>query len=222
MILGLMALYSYLSNRVVKDKHQTIFAIAMAIAVVLWGVKILDLSWTDIGIANPLMGFFIGGMASVVIAAVIWIASANKLTRNFFIDSRAQNILLRQMLKKTLFDIPVATVLFEELLFRGLLLGFLLSQTDQLTAVVVSSLLFGIWHILPSIKFAKTNDKAARFPFITIVATVAVTSVAGLFFAWLRVESGSILAPIMVHFTANSGSFFASWLNSRKLDRKNG
>ena len=50
------------------------------------------------------------------------------------------------------------TVLFEEVAFRGVLWGLLRRGHGTLTATVVSSALFGLWHVLPSLGLATDNQ----------------------------------------------------------------
>jgi membrane protease YdiL (CAAX protease family) len=55
---------------------------------------------------------------------------------------------------------------------------------------------------------------------VTVLATVAFTTVAGLLFAELRRRSGSLLAPIGLHWATNGmGVLAAAWvwsLSSRR------
>lgn len=89
------------------------------------------------------------------------------------------------------YRIPVGTVLTEELLFRGVL--------DALSPVA-SPIFFGLWHIHP-----------ARAAGDTAAGTVAATTVAGVMFSWLRARSGSVLAPMLAHWSINaSGAVLAS------------
>lgn len=95
------------------------------------------------------------------------------------------------------FRIPVGTVLTEELLFRGVL--------DALSPVA-SPIIFGLWHIHP-----------ARAAGDSVVGTVAGTAFAGALFSWLRARSGSVLAPMLLHFTVNaSGAVLAHLAGARR------
>ena len=40
-----------------------------------------------------------------------------------------------------------------------------------------------------------------------MVGTIAVTTVAGVLFAWLRLRSGSLVAPILAHIATNSFAY---------------
>lgn len=106
--------------------------------------------------------------------------------------------------------IPLGTVLPEELAFRGLLLPLLGRGRGLNAAIWLSSGLFGLWHVLPSLGGGAANaaivgavggDTAGTIA--RVVATVCVTSLAGVVLCWLRLRSGSLVAPLLAHWTVN-------------------
>ena len=106
--------------------------------------------------------------------------------------------------------VPLGTVLPEELAFRGLLLALLGRRHDARTATLVSSALFGLWHVLASLGGGAANAMIAGAvggdaagTTTRVVATVLFTSLAGVVLCWLRLRSGSLLAPALVHWTVN-------------------
>ena len=48
--------------------------------------------------------------------------------------------------------IPLGTALPEELIFRGALFAVLSRSRDRLTAALISSMLFGFWHLGPGLR----------------------------------------------------------------------
>ena len=106
-----------------------------------------------------------------------------------------------------LFRIPVGTALVEEVCFRGVLVGLLLHR-GEVAAVALSSVAFGLWHVEPARLLARAN----AFPTAVVVpAGVVLTAVAGAFLGWLRVESGSVLAPFVLHALVNSSGAAAAF-----------
>jgi membrane protease YdiL (CAAX protease family) len=106
--------------------------------------------------------------------------------------------------------IPVGTVLFEEVAFRGVMWGLLSRDVGVRTATVVSACFFGLWHVLPAIDLARSNisvqshtTSGRRRVSVTVLSTVAFTALAGVVFAELRRRSGSLLAPIGLHWATN-------------------
>jgi uncharacterized protein len=104
----------------------------------------------------------------------------------------------------------LGTVLPEELAFRGLLLALLRRSHGTRAATLVSSGLFGLWHILPSLGGGAANAAVADVvgggtagTVVRVVVTVCFTSLAGVVLCWLRLRSGSLLAPMLAHWTVN-------------------
>ena len=73
--------------------------------------------------------------------------------------------------------------LFEELLFRGLLLRWLGKYFSSTRAVIVSAALFAVMH---------------GYPIVLPYAFVA-----GLFLGWIRERTGSTLNPFFMHVVNN-------------------
>jgi membrane protease YdiL (CAAX protease family) len=108
-------------------------------------------------------------------------------------------------------------VLLEEVAFRGVLWGLLRRARGTVTATVASSLLFGLWHVLPSLGLASANAAVGGVvgsgrpaQAVTVLATMAFTAAAGVVFCELRRRSGSLLAPAGLHWAVNGLSVLAS------------
>jgi membrane protease YdiL (CAAX protease family) len=114
-------------------------------------------------------------------------------------DSAARQVLV------PLLVIPLGTVLFEETIFRGVLLAVLLARYPRRTAILGSAAAFGLWHLVPAVSAADGASTIAAIG--TVAGTIAVTTVAGVLFAWLRMRSGSLLAPILAHVATNSFAY---------------
>ena len=92
----------------------------------------------------------------------------------------------------------------EELTYRSALLGLRLGRGGRSGAVAWSSVLFGLSHVLPTLStmsqtalgrhLAQRPLRQAAF----VTGNVAVTGLAGAVFAWLRLRSGSVVAPLLV------------------------
>jgi membrane protease YdiL (CAAX protease family) len=112
---------------------------------------------------------------------------------------------------RVLLDIPFVTVVPEELAFRGVTWALLRRSGGDRVATLVSSVLFGLWHVLPALSGGPANATlagsfgagpvavAAR-----VAGTVLFTFAAGVLFCRLRAGSGSLLAPAVLHWAANS------------------
>src|SRR4029450_13456394 len=98
----------------------------------------------------------------------------------------------------------------EELAFRGVLLALLGRRHGVGVATVASSALFGLWHVAASLGGGAANATiagagGADAPGTTlrVMVTVLFTSLAGVVLCWLRLRSGSLLAPALAHWTVN-------------------
>jgi uncharacterized protein len=116
----------------------------------------------------------------------------------------------RTALWAVLVVIPLGTVLPEELAFRGLLLALLGRRYGVLAASLLSSGLFGLWHVVPSLGGGTANATMASVvgadaagTVLRVVVTVVFTALAGVALCWLRLRSGSLLAPVLAHWTVN-------------------
>lgn len=105
--------------------------------------------------------------------------------------------------------IPLGTIALEEVAFRGVLMGVLGKRKGVTLAISVSSVLFGLWHVLPSLAMGANKLVAsivgpgllARV--IMVAAVVAFTGAAGWLLCEVRRRSGSLLAPMGLHWATN-------------------
>lgn len=127
----------------------------------------------------------------------------------------------RQLIYAIGIRIPLSTVLLEEVLFRGIMLGLLLQVFVPVWALLISSLLFGLWHISPAVAQLESNESMATnlqkpHKQLFILTTVLTTSFAGLAFGGLRLWTGSLLAPWLIHWAINASGVVASSLARRE------
>lgn len=111
--------------------------------------------------------------------------------------------------------IPVFTVLIEEAFFRGVLHAALMALYPVEIAIWLGAGLFGLWHIGPGADQAGgcSARSRARHTALTVVAT----TVGGAFLVWLRVETGSIWAPVAVHASINMTLAVFARLAARRI-----
>ncbi|MCU0268485.1 MAG: CPBP family glutamic-type intramembrane protease [Acidimicrobiales bacterium] len=167
---------------------------------------------------DPMWGALVVLLSNVVlVATAVTVAASLPATQDLFDDDRADVSaagLLWQIAVVTL----VATVIPEELAFRGILLGAGRRAWGRRAAVVTSSALFGLWHITPTLSTAAGNQAVGDATGTTagrvavVLGAVAVTFVAGLVFCWLRLRSRSLLAPVLAHLSTNTIAFVAAWV----------
>ncbi len=163
------------------------------------------------------VGAVVGAGAVVIVAAGV-LASP---TRGLFRDARAAGMGAGQLLYEALVRIPIGTALFEEALFRGLLLGWFVRRGGTSRGVAVSSVLFGLWHLLPTWEAtALYQDGALRTDgswaaVAAVAGGFAATAAAGAGLSWLRLRTGSLAAPVLVHAAINAAGLVAAWFVMR-------
>lgn len=89
-----------------------------------------------------------------------------------------------------LLSVGILAPIAEELVFRGLLFRRLREYANVKGAIIISSLVFGIYH-----------GNMIQFIFASIL---------GIIFAWLYEKTGRLCVPIMAHMAANSWSVLFS------------
>jgi len=89
----------------------------------------------------------------------------------------------------TLLMVVIAAPVLEELLFRGVILDGLLRKYSARTAILVSSVLFGLMHLNPN--------------------QVVTGTILGAFAGWVYFRSRSLLACILIHMAANGAGYLA-------------
>jgi membrane protease YdiL (CAAX protease family) len=152
-----------------------------------------------------------GAFSAAGITAVIGLGAAIPATRRWFDDERVLDLSRNEALFRGLVEIPIGTAVYEEVVFRGVILGLALRRMPPLPAAVVTSVLFGLWHVLPSLRDRQHNPAIRdQHPGAVTVATVANTAVVGVALAWQRLRTNSVVAPILTHAASNAVAFLAA------------
>lgn len=175
------------------------------------------LSWSDVGLGRESVASGLRWSALLLAAVAIGYAALvlSPWAVDVLRDDRYTDQTAGALLWTVLVRIPLATVLLEELAFRGVLLAVLARRWGTRPAVVASSLLFGVWHVLPAAA-AGSNDALAGTPPPALVAGVVLgTALAGAVLCWLRLRSGSLLPPLVLHWAVNALGVVAVWVSAR-------
>jgi len=140
-------------------------------------------------------------------------------TQSAFIDTRIGDADVAQMLWVVLVQIPLGTVVLEEVAFRGVLpalMGASPAIRWRWIPVLGASILFGLWHILPSIGIDNANAAVGgalghNQALTTTLAVVSMT-IAGVAMCALAHLGKGIKTTMLLHWATNSLGFFAAWL----------
>src|SRR5215468_10793120 len=165
--------------------------LVLALVLVAWsaGASLDDLG---LGRADVPAGLGYGAGAVGVVLLVLLVAALIPATNGFLHDSRAAISGTRLA-----YELGVSIVL--------------------LTAIPVTSALFGLWHIAPTLHTMSDNHEfrgaaaSVAGQSLLVLGAIAVTSAAGLVFCWLRLKSSSLIAPVMAHAATNGLALTVAW-----------
>jgi membrane protease YdiL (CAAX protease family) len=173
-------------------------------------VRSRGLGWAELGLSREHWKSGAGyAMAAVgVVASVVAVGALLPWTRDLFMNNNYATI--SGALIASMVIIPLQTVIPEELAFRGVLQGALNRAWGFRGVAAAGSLLFGLWHIATSLGLTSSNVGFTRVfggglvgTIAGVVLAVAATAAAGFVFTWLRRRSGSLIAPIALHWSLN-------------------
>jgi membrane protease YdiL (CAAX protease family) len=216
-IFGVLTVWNILSNLVLPDVWYVPANAAAGLLIVALAFRngadaaVLGL---DPARSRPGMrlGLAFGGVAVLLVLA----AGTVPWTRRFLEDDRFADVAFFGMLYQVLLRIPIGTALFEELAFRGVLFGMLARRGSIRSAAVGSSLLFGLWHVAPTLAALDTNaagdlGRSSLATVAVVTGGVVATALAGLGFVWLRLRSSSLVTPVVVHAALNCTAYAFGW-----------
>ena len=173
-------------------------------------VRARGLGWTELGLGREhwRSGARYAAAAVGLVVTVIAVGALLPWTRPMFLNDHYAT--LSGALVASMIIIPLQTVIPEELAFRGVLHGALDRAWGFRGVAAAGSLLFGLWHIATSLGLTSGNVGFTRifgggvFGMLAgIVLAVLATAAAGFVFTWLRRRSGSLIAPIALHWSRN-------------------
>lgn len=203
----LVGLYVFASNKVLVMTHGWArFGVGLLAYGILAGlIYLAGLSLRELGLAraNVRKGMILGLRVAAII--IVGLLIAFLVSPDIFQDDRYRQG-IGMAVWVALIIIPLQTVLFEELLFRGLLWGFINKKYGPMWATHGSSAVFGLWHIAPSLGMNAAALSVAGLSVgrtVLVAIIVVVTYAAGVFLCELRRRSGSLLAPMLVHWSIN-------------------
>src|SRR5215469_14587011 len=177
------------------------------------------LTATDLGLGRDELGpgLRLGSAAAAATASGWALIAAVPATRPVLKDDRIAGLSGREVAYQALVRIPLGTVLWEETAFRGVLQAALGRAMPAGAAIAVANGVFGLWHIGPTAAALRINGLAGGpgRMLAGVSAGVAATAAGGVLLSWLRVRSGSLAAPMLLHIATNCGGALAAWAIAR-------
>ncbi len=227
-VVALLVAVNIVNNRLVPNSHYLLWTFGGS--AVLLAIGLLDgNSWTDMGmgVTYLLPGALWASLSIGLVTAVYVVGSLFTRTRAAFHDDRMAALSPGRMMFQALVEVPFGTVVLEEIAFRAVLFSMLVRRCGLVWGIVIGAVLFGLWHILPSMGTHEQNPalgsvvgRGLRGAILAVALSVLTTSVAGVLFSGLRVVSGSVLAPMGLHWATNGLGYAFSWLLIRERNRR--
>ena len=112
---------------------------------------------------------------------------------------------------------PLGTAFFEEVLFRGVLLGKMTVAWGQRQALVASSLTFALWHLVINFRTIQDTEVASPAALAVLAQIVSLFGlfVGGLFLGLLRQRTGNLAGCIVFHWLVVTAMWGTLFLMSR-------
>lgn len=199
-VVGVLVVHNLVSNLWVPDRWYVPVNLATA------GLLVFLVGPDGLGLGAGWSAAAVGMVGGLVVVAVLGSIALLPATRPVLADQRMAGVAARGTVWRAVVRIPLGTVVLEEVAFRGVL--------PSLVSPVVAAILFGLWHVVPTARTLDVNRvaRSGRARLGAVGGAVAVTTVVGLVFWQLRVATGSLLAPALVHVAANSGATVAAFV----------
>jgi membrane protease YdiL (CAAX protease family) len=178
------------------------------------------LTWAELGLGRGRLrdGLGLGSAAGAPVVAAFGVAALIPATRPLLNDQRVAVLDRRQLAYQVMLRIPVGTVAWEEVAFRGVLRAALRRVLGEPGATVVGSAVFGLWHVRPTVEalavIGLAGGRGARVAAVTAVG--GWPAGAGAVYGLLRERSGSLAAPVLLHLATNCAGALASALAVRR------
>jgi len=227
-LLLVMMLLASITTFNVSRRWYVPLALVWTLAFLLFG-RLVGLSWEQLGLASWMPGLLWAAGCVAVVSLGMAAGVAIPRLHPLFADERVLGASGAQVAQKSLVEVPLGTVALEEVVFRSVLLGLLVDRAGSTwVGVVGSALLFGLWHILPALEMHDSHNLTSqlgtgwRAKVATVLGTILATGSAGVLFAMLVVWSGSVLAPMGLHWAMNSTGSIAAWVVGRRVLRRRG
>jgi uncharacterized protein len=216
-VVGVLATTNLLNNRLLPRAYVGTGVVGSA--AMLGVARREGYSWTELGLDRRSvasgLAWSVGATALVSLAYTA--VAAIPATRTAFHDQRIADASRAAIRQRALVRVPLGTVLLEEVGFRSVLDAMLRQRYTHREATVISSLLFGLWHILPARDVRASNAAMSGMvragfagELLSAGAVVAGTAAGGAVLSELRRRSHSVLPPAAVHWALNGlGYVFA-------------
>ncbi len=194
--------------------HKLIGILILAVV-----VHMLQYRWRDIGFdgrhmaRNIGLGLLLGGGVFAVaygVEMLMQISAGNAPSLQFYVTSYA--IQGNRGMQNGLIFIVIClignliNVVMEEGVFRGLFVKVMEEKYSFIKACLLSSILFGFWHIAQPIRNVVDGEQSPMGAFMSGLLLVVTSTLLGIQYCMLLKLTGSLWAGMVAHFINNAGT----------------
>jgi membrane protease YdiL (CAAX protease family) len=202
--------HNFVLHRILRPPADSALNLASAGILTAFAIRIgctpaeLGLDRADLG-----RGLRTGSLGAAACSAAVGMVAVLPATRSFFRDARLTDMSRKEALYHASLRIPVATAGAEEIIFRSALHALFARKHSLRATVPWTSLVFGLWHILPTLDAFEENpvsdlvQNQSRARLMAALGITVATAGAGVFFSYLRLRSRSVVAPVLAHAAIN-------------------
>jgi membrane protease YdiL (CAAX protease family) len=167
-----------------------------------------------------------GARAGAQVAGLIvamWVAAVlSPGQRPRLRDARVVGMTPRMVAYHAAVRVPLGTVVWEETAFRAVLPVLLRRVMAARTAGTVNAVVFGLWHVRPTLDAIRVSGSPTTRPRRTaaVAAAVVAAALTDVALSRLHRSTGSLLAPALVHIASNSGGTVVAAVAHRARPRR--
>jgi membrane protease YdiL (CAAX protease family) len=214
---GLVAWNNLVAARPWHASHY-VFANLMGTAALLTLARLRGVSAGELGLSSQRVAA--GARAGAAVGApimAIWAAVVVLPDRARLRDARLVGLSARTVGYHAAVRVPLGTAVWEEVAFRAVLPALLRRVMSARTAGAVNAVVFGLWHIRPTLDAIRVNGIATTRPRRSVAGAgaVAAGALVDVLLSFLHRWCGSLLAPTLVHVASNSGGTVAAAVAGR-------
>lgn len=208
-----LIIYSTILSNLIPHRYYTLTNILIASGAILLA-HVFGLSWQEMGFEteNLLRNLAISLSLAILTFGILSLLARLPSAKRYLTGHAHKDHSFKQEL---LLRLPFGTALSEEILFRAVLLGLMISYFNDSLAIVVAAIIFGLWHIAPTLANIKKQDELSNVTTQwarkhgAVLLNVVVTAAAGLALGQLRLWFGFV-ACWLVHTAVNGSLVLAA------------
>lgn len=199
--------------------HHYVSANLRATATLLMVARARGVRASELGLspAQAVTGARRGAVVSGLVTAALATAALSPRHRHWLEDGRIAGMSKGEVAYHAAVRVPLGTVVWEETAFRAVLPALLRRVMPERAGRVANSVLFGLWHVRPTMDALRLNGAPIGVTrrSAAVVGAIGVTALGDVLLSRLQRETGSLLAPALVHLASNSGGTVAAAVAGR-------